>query len=70
MLQPEPRSGEGCNTLSYEDLANVNAEKNVRSPFHSSTPDLNDNEALCCREFMGMKPAASDWSTVSRIVTR
>ena len=25
MLQPEPRSGEGCNTLLPEGLANVNA---------------------------------------------
>ena len=24
VLQPEPRSGEGCNTLSHEGLANVN----------------------------------------------
>ena len=32
--------------------------------------DLNGNEALCCHFLMGMKPAASDWSTISRIATR
>ena len=31
VLQPEPRSGECCNTLSHEGLANVNTEKNVIS---------------------------------------
>ena len=29
MLQPEPRSGEGCNTLSHEGLANVNIRKRM-----------------------------------------
>ena len=29
VLLPEPRSGECCNTLSHEGLANVNTEKNV-----------------------------------------
>ena len=29
MLQPEPRSGEGCNTLSHEGLANVNKRKRM-----------------------------------------
>ena len=29
MLQPEPRSGEGCNTLSHEGLANVNIRKGM-----------------------------------------
>ena len=24
MLQPKPRSGDGCNTLSHEGMANVN----------------------------------------------
>ena len=31
---------------------------------------LNDNGALYCRVLMGIKPAASDWSTISRIGTR
>ena len=29
VLQPEPRSGEGCNTLSHEGLANVNIRKRM-----------------------------------------
>ena len=29
MLQPEPRTGEGCNTLSHEGLANVNIRKGM-----------------------------------------
>ena len=29
MLQPEPRSGEGCNTLSHEGLSNVNTRKRM-----------------------------------------
>ena len=29
VLQPEQHSGEGCNTLSHEDLGNMNPEKNV-----------------------------------------
>ena len=29
MLQPEPRSGEGCKTLSHEGLANVNIRKGM-----------------------------------------
>ena len=29
MLQPEPRSGEGCNTLLHEGLANVNIRKGM-----------------------------------------
>ena len=29
MLQPEQRSGEGCNTLSHEGLANVNIRKGM-----------------------------------------
>ena len=48
-------------------LTNVNTEKNVLSSLLytvlSSTPGL--NEALCCRVLMGMKPAASDWSTIT-----
>ena len=74
VLQPEPRSGEGCYTLSHEGLAKVNTEKNVISSllytFLSNTQGLNGNEALCCRVLMGMKPAASDWSMISRIETR
>ena len=31
VLQPEPPSGESCNTLSRSGLANVNTEKNVIS---------------------------------------
>ena len=73
VLQPEPRSSEGCNTLSHEGLANVNTENNVLSSllytFPFSTPDLNGNEALCCRVLMGMKPGASDWTTISCIAT-
>ena len=68
------RSIEVCNTLSHEGFANVNTEKNVLSSllytFLNSTPGLNGNEALCCSVLMGMKPAASDWSMISRIVTR
>ena len=64
VLQPEQRSREGCNTLSHEALANINTENNVILSlfyiFLSSTPGLNDNEALCCHVLMGMKPAASD----------
>ena len=49
-------------------------DENVISPllytFLSSTPGLNGNEALCCHVLMGMKPTASDWSTISRIATR
>ena len=75
VLEPKPRSsGSGYNTLSPSGLVNVNAKIHVISlllyTFLSSTPGLNGNEALCCRDFMGMKPAASDWSTVSRITTR
>ena len=56
-LQPELQSGEVCNTLSHEGLANVNTEKNVISSlsytFLSSTlglnglllPHINGNEA-------------------------
>ena len=73
MLQPESGSGEGCNTLSHKGLANVNMEKNVTSSLlHTlmcSTPGLNGNEALCCRVLIGMKPMASDWSTISGIET-
>ena len=29
VLQPEPRSGEGCNTLSHKGLANVNIRKRM-----------------------------------------
>ena len=29
MLQPESRSGEGCNTLSHEGLAHVNIRKRM-----------------------------------------
>ena len=29
MLQPEPQSGEGYNTLSHEGLANVNIRKGM-----------------------------------------
>ena len=29
MLQPEPQSGESCNTLSHEGLANVNIRKRI-----------------------------------------
>ena len=29
MLQPEPRSVEGCNTLLHEGLANVNIRKGM-----------------------------------------
>ena len=29
VLQPEPRSGEGCNTLSHEGLANVDIRKGI-----------------------------------------
>ena len=29
VLQPEPRSGEGCNTLSHEGLAHVNIRKRM-----------------------------------------
>ena len=68
-LQPEPRSGGGCNTLSHEGLANVNTEKNVISlllyTFLSSTPGFNGNEAHCYHVLMGMKPAASVWSMVA-----
>ena len=74
MLQPELRSSEGCNTESHEGMANVNMEKNVilslLYTFLSRTPGLNGNEALCCRVLTGMKPAASDWSMISRIATR
>ena len=73
MLQPELRSSEGCNTLSHSDLANVNMEKSVilslLYTFLSSTLGLNGNEALCCRVLMGMKPWASDLSTISRSAT-
>ena len=66
MLQPKPRSGEGCNTLSHEGLANIDMEKNALSSvlctYLSSTLGLNGNEAPCCRVLMGMKPVASDWS--------
>ena len=45
VLHPEPRSGEGCNTISHGGLANVNTENNVISSllytFLSSTPGLN-----------------------------
>ena len=34
MLQPEPRSGEGCNTLLPEGLANVNARGNWQTLMH------------------------------------
>ena len=30
---------------------------------------LNGNESLCCHVLMGMKPAASEWSKISLIVT-
>ena len=73
MLQPERQSGEGCNTLSHEGLANVNTEKDILSSllytFISSTLGLNGNEALCCLVLMEMKPAASDWSKISHIAT-
>ena len=36
VLQPEPRSGEGCNTLSHEGLANVNIRKGKFYPLVSS----------------------------------
>ena len=29
VLQPEPRSGEGCNTLSHSGLAIVNTQKRM-----------------------------------------
>ena len=29
MLQPDPRSGEGCNTLIHEGFANVNTRKRL-----------------------------------------
>ena len=29
MLQPDPRSGEGCNTLVHSGLANVNTRKRL-----------------------------------------
>ena len=29
MLRPDPRSGEGCNTLLHEGLANVNTHKRL-----------------------------------------
>ena len=29
VLQPKPRSGEGCNTLSHSGLANVNIRKRM-----------------------------------------
>ena len=55
-------------------LSSVHTEKNVISSlsytFLSSTKGLNDNEALCCCVLMGMKPEASDLSTISRIATR
>ena len=35
-LQPEPRSGEGCNTLSHEGLANVNIRKTLLYTFLST----------------------------------
>ena len=73
VLQPVPQSGAGCNTLSHEVFTKVNTEKNVISSllntFLSSTPGLNGNEALCCRVLMGMMPAVSDWSMISRIAT-
>ena len=31
---------------------------------------LKDKEALCCHVLIGMKPAASYWSTINRIVRR
>ena len=32
VLQPEPRSGEGCNTLSHKDLENINTWKRMFYP--------------------------------------
>ena len=73
VFQPEPLRS-GWNTFTLEGLANVYTEENVISSllytFLSSTPGLNGNEALCCHVLMGMKPTASDWSTISRIATR
>ena len=61
VLQPEPQG-----------LAKVNMGKNVilslLYTFFSSTQGLNDNEVLCLYVLMGMKPTASDWSTISCIV--
>ena len=69
VLQPEPRGGECCNTLTHECLANVDTENNVilslLYTFFSSKMGLNGNEALCCCVLMGMKPATSDWSMIS-----
>ena len=56
------------------NLANVNMENNIISAllytFCSITLGLNGNEALYCRVLMGMKPAASDWSTIWPTLTR
>ena len=41
----------------------------IVNTFLSSTSGLNGNEALCCHVLMGIKPAASDWSMISRIAT-
>ena len=43
---------------------------NVLQPEPQSTPGLNGNEALYCCVLKRMKPAASDLSMTSYIVTR
>ena len=37
VLQPEPRSDEGCNTLSHEGLANVNIRKRMLFAVQAAT---------------------------------
>ena len=60
-------------TQYHSGLTNVYTEKDGISSllytFLSSTQGLNGNKALCCCVLMGMKPAVSDWSTISCIAT-
>ena len=70
VLQPDPRSGEGCNTLLHEGFANVDTGKRMlyRHCYIPSLPTQvltiqsqnNDSkqlaEALRCRVLMVLKP--------------
>ena len=52
VLLPEPRSGEGCNTLSHSGLANVIIRKKMFYPLIGILFYLQNGEQFCKRYTM------------------